>query len=38
MLVEQGVRSVELWTGRPGPVEAMREAARAALDRTEVRA
>jgi shikimate dehydrogenase len=38
MLVEQGARSFELWTGRPSPVEAMREAARAALDRTEVRA
>jgi shikimate dehydrogenase len=38
MLVEQGVRSFELWTGRPAPVEAMREAARAAVDRTEVRA
>jgi shikimate dehydrogenase len=36
MLVEQGVRSFELWTGRPAPVDAMREAARAALDRTEV--
>lgn len=38
MLVEQGVRSFELWTGRPAPVEAMREAAQAAVDRTEVRA
>lgn len=31
MLIEQGALSFELWTGRPGPVEAMREAAYRAL-------
>jgi shikimate dehydrogenase len=30
VLVRQGARSFELWTGRPAPVEAMRAAARAA--------
>ena len=29
VLVRQGARSLELWTGRPAPVEAMRAAARA---------
>lgn len=33
MLVEQGARSFEIWTGRPAPAEAMRRAAVAALDR-----
>jgi shikimate dehydrogenase len=32
MLIEQGALSFEVWTGRPGPVEAMREAAYRALD------
>jgi len=31
MLVYQGARSLELWTGRPAPVEAMFQAAQAAL-------
>ncbi len=31
MLIEQGARSFEIWTGVPAPVEAMRQAARAAL-------
>jgi len=30
VLVRQGARSLELWTGRPAPVEAMRAAARRA--------
>lgn len=33
MLVHQGARALELWTGGPVPVEAMREAARAAMSR-----
>lgn len=32
MLVEQGARSLSIWTGLPAPVEAMRAAALAALD------
>lgn len=36
MLVEQGARSFEIWTGRPAPVAIMREAAVAALDEAEV--
>lgn len=31
MLIHQGALAFELWTGRPAPLEAMREAARAAL-------
>ncbi|HUF82880.1 MAG TPA: shikimate dehydrogenase [Burkholderiales bacterium] len=31
MLVHQGARALEIWTGRPVPVEAMRKAAHAAL-------
>jgi shikimate dehydrogenase len=30
VLVRQGARSFELWTGRPAPLDAMRAAARAA--------
>ena len=33
MLLHQGARSFELWTGRPAPVEAMRQALEAALAR-----
>jgi shikimate dehydrogenase len=33
MLIEQGARSFEIWTGRPAPVEAMRAAAYRALER-----
>ncbi len=33
MLLHQGARSFELWTGRPAPVEAMRQALDAALAR-----
>jgi shikimate dehydrogenase len=36
MLVEQGARSFELWTGRDAPVEVMRRAARKALEPAEV--
>jgi len=32
MLVRQGARSLEMWTGRPAPVEAMRAAALRALE------
>jgi shikimate dehydrogenase len=32
MLIEQGARSFELWTGVPAPVDAMRAAAYRALD------
>lgn len=32
MLLYQGVRALELWTGRPGPVEVMREALRSHLE------
>ncbi|HEV8572045.1 MAG TPA: shikimate dehydrogenase [Actinomycetota bacterium] len=32
MLVEQGAASFSMWTGRPAPVEIMRQAAHAALD------
>ncbi|MGA1238754.1 MAG: shikimate dehydrogenase family protein, partial [Limisphaerales bacterium] len=32
MLLYQGVRALELWTGRPGPVEVMREALRRHLE------
>lgn len=35
MLIEQAARSFEIWTGRPGPVNVMREAAYAALDAGE---
>ncbi len=31
MLIQQGALAFELWTGRPAPLDAMREAARAAL-------
>ena len=31
MLIHQGALAFELWTGRPAPLDAMREAARAAL-------
>jgi shikimate dehydrogenase len=31
MLVHQGAKSLELWSGAPVPVETMRSAARAAL-------
>lgn len=31
MLVEQGARSFEIWTGRPAPIDAMRDAALGAL-------
>lgn len=31
MLIHQGARALEIWTGRPVPVEAMRKAAQAAL-------
>jgi shikimate dehydrogenase len=34
MLIEQGARSFELWTGLPAPVDVMREAADRALDAT----
>jgi shikimate dehydrogenase len=33
MLLRQGARSFEIWTGRPAPLEAMRAAALDALDR-----
>lgn len=33
MLIHQGALAFELWTGRPAPLDAMREAARAALAR-----
>lgn len=33
MLVHQGARALELWTGVPVPIDAMRQAARAALSR-----
>ncbi len=36
MLVEQGARSFEIWTGRPAPAAVMREAAVAALDEAQV--
>ena len=35
MLIHQGALAFELWTGRPAPLDAMREAARAALSRNE---
>ena len=35
MLIHQGALAFELWTGRPAPLDAMREAARAALDDPE---
>ena len=35
MLIEQGARSFEIWTGRDAPVAAMRDAARAALAHSE---
>ena len=31
MLIHQGALAFELWTGQPAPLDAMREAARAAL-------
>jgi shikimate dehydrogenase len=31
MLVHQGARALELWTGKPAPVEVMRRALDAAL-------
>jgi shikimate dehydrogenase len=33
MLIHQGARALEIWTGGPVPVEAMRSAATAALGR-----
>jgi shikimate dehydrogenase len=35
MLLHQGARSLELWTGRPAPIEVMRAALSAALARPE---
>ena len=35
MLIHQGALAFELWTGRPAPLDAMGEAARAALSRNE---
>ncbi|HOA60949.1 MAG TPA: shikimate dehydrogenase [Verrucomicrobiota bacterium] len=35
MLLHQGTRSLEIWTGRPAPVEAMRRALEQSLDRTD---
>ena len=32
MLIEQGARSFEIWTGRPAPAEVMRQTAYRALD------
>lgn len=37
MLVHQGAAALELWTGRPAPVDVMRAALREALDRREAR-
>ena len=38
MLIGQGARSFELWTGRPAPVDAMRDAAYRALEERAARA